>query len=103
MTLKAKRPREAEAHYRALLSIPGVESAGHVGLGDVARAEERYADAVVAYRAALAIDPMQSAPARALAWSLMRAAATTRRSRRTTTILRSCPAIAKCSRRAPIC
>ena len=72
LTLKAKRPREAETHFRALLAIPGAESAGHVGLGDVARAEERHADAVAAYRAALAIDPAQSAPARALAWSLMR-------------------------------
>ncbi|HEV7490094.1 MAG TPA: tetratricopeptide repeat protein [Rhodanobacteraceae bacterium] len=52
--------------------MPGAESAGHVGLGDVARAEDRHADAVADYRAALAIDPAQSAPARALAWSLMR-------------------------------
>jgi tetratricopeptide (TPR) repeat protein len=72
LTLKAKRPREAETHYRMLLDAPGFASAGHVGLGDVARAEERHADAVEAYRAALAIDPRQSAPARALAWSLMR-------------------------------
>jgi tetratricopeptide (TPR) repeat protein len=72
LTLKAKRPREAETHYRMLLDIPGVESAGHVGLGDVARAEDRYEDAVASYRTALAIDPRQSAPARALAWSLSR-------------------------------
>jgi tetratricopeptide (TPR) repeat protein len=71
LTLKAKRPREAESHYRMLLSIQGFESAGHVGLGDVARAEERHEDAIAAYKAALAIDPAQSAPARALAWSLM--------------------------------
>src|SRR3954471_10835385 len=51
LTLKAKRPRDAETHYRALLAIPGVESAGYVGLGDVARAEERHADAVEQYRA----------------------------------------------------
>jgi tetratricopeptide (TPR) repeat protein len=72
LTLKAKRPREAEAHYRVLLAIAGVESSGHVGLGDVARAEDRHEDAVASYRAALAIDPMQSAPSRALAWSLSR-------------------------------
>ena len=72
LTLKAKRPREAEVHFRALLAIAGAESSGQVGLGDVARAEERHTDAVAAYRAALAIDPLQSAPARALAWSLMR-------------------------------
>jgi len=72
LTLRAKRPREAEAHYRMLLAIAGVESAGHVGLGDVARAEDRHDDAVASYRAALAIDPRQSAPARALAWSLSR-------------------------------
>lgn len=72
LTLKARRNREAETHYRALLAIAGAESSGHVGLGDVARVEERHEDAVAAYRAALAIDPKQSAPARALAWSLMR-------------------------------
>jgi tetratricopeptide (TPR) repeat protein len=72
LTLKAKRPREADAHFRMLLGIPGLESAAHVGLGDVARVEDRYADAATAYRAALAVDPLQSAPARALAWSLMR-------------------------------
>jgi len=72
MTLKAKRPREAEAHYRALLDVPEFTAAGYVGLGDVARAEDRYEDAVAEYRSALAIDPVQSMPARALAWSLMR-------------------------------
>jgi Flp pilus assembly protein TadD len=72
LTLKAKRFREAEAHYHLLLDAPGFETAGHVGLGDVARAEERFADAVAAYQSALAIDQKQSAPARALAWSLSR-------------------------------
>jgi tetratricopeptide (TPR) repeat protein len=72
LTLKAKRFREAESHYRALLAVPELEAAGHVGLGDVARAEERFDDAVAEYNAALAIDPRQSAPARALAWSLSR-------------------------------
>ena len=65
--------REAEAHYRQLLGIPGAEASGHVGLGDVARAEDRHEDAIAEYRAALAIDPNQSTPTRALAWSLMRA------------------------------
>ena len=72
LVLKARRFREAESHYRALLDAPGFEAAGHVGLGDVARAEERFDDAVAAYNTALALDPMQSAPARALAWSLSR-------------------------------
>jgi tetratricopeptide (TPR) repeat protein len=73
LTLKARRMRDAEAHYRKLLEIAGAEAAGHVGLGDVARAEERHEDAIAEYRAALAIDPKQSTPVRALAWSLMRA------------------------------
>jgi len=72
LALKAKRPRDAETHYRALLAVPEFASIGHVGLGDVARAEERHEDAVAAYRAALALDPAQSAPVRALAWSLTR-------------------------------
>ena len=46
LTLKAKRFREAESHYRTLLSVPELEAAAHVGLGDVARAEERFDDAV---------------------------------------------------------
>ena len=73
LQLKAKQPRESEANYRKLLDVPGAESIGHVGLGDVARAEQRHADAIDAYRAALAIEPRQSEPVRALAWSLMRA------------------------------
>ena len=72
LTLKDKRPREAEAHFRALLEVPEWIAAGHVGLGDVARAEERDEDAVGAYRSALAIDPVQSMPVRALAWTLAR-------------------------------
>jgi tetratricopeptide (TPR) repeat protein len=72
LTLKDKRPREAEAHFRALLEVPEWVAAGHVGLGDVARAEERDEDAVGAYRSALAIDPVQSMPVRALAWTLAR-------------------------------
>jgi len=72
LTLKDKRPREAEVHFSALLGIPEFAASGYVGLGDVARAEERDEEAVANYRSALAIDPVQSMPARALAWSLMR-------------------------------
>ena len=73
LTLKDKRPREAEAHFRALLDVPAWAAAGHVGLGDVARSEDRNDDAVAAYRSALAIDPVQSMPVRALAWALAQA------------------------------
>jgi len=72
LLLTAKRPREAEPHYRALLEVPEHTAAAHVGLGDVARAENRDEEAIASYRAALAIDPNQSLPVRALAWSLTR-------------------------------
>lgn len=70
LIMKEKRPQDAEPHFRALLQAPGYEAVAQVGLGDAARAQDHHEDAIAAYRAALAIDPEQSAPVRALAWSL---------------------------------
>jgi tetratricopeptide (TPR) repeat protein len=72
LLLKAGRRTEAAAEYAQLLEVPGFEAAAQVGLGDVMRAEERFEDAVGHYRAALARDPAQVDPVRALAWSLTR-------------------------------
>jgi tetratricopeptide (TPR) repeat protein len=70
LLLKAKRYREAEVRYRELLAVPGFEVSAHIGLADVARAENRLEDAVASYRTALAMDPNQPMATRALAWSL---------------------------------
>ena len=72
LLLKSGRSREAEPHYRALLAEPAFAVAGHIGLADVARAENRLEDAVAGYRSALELDPRQSLPVRALAWTLSR-------------------------------
>jgi tetratricopeptide (TPR) repeat protein len=73
LLLKAKRYREAQVHYRELLAVPGFEVSAHIGLADVARAENRLEDAVASYRTALAMDPNQPIATRALAWSLAQA------------------------------
>jgi tetratricopeptide (TPR) repeat protein len=72
LLLKSGRSGDADAMYRELLGVAGFENAAQVGMADVARAEQRYEDAVASYRAALAADPAQAMPARALAWSLAR-------------------------------
>ena len=70
LLLKAKRYREAEVHYRELLAVPAFAASAHIGLADVARAENRLEDAAASYRTALAMDPNQSMATRALAWTL---------------------------------
>ena len=72
LLLKSGRRTEAAAEYAQLLDVPGHETAAQVGLGDVMRAEGRFEDAVSHYRAALAREPAQVDPVRALAWSLTR-------------------------------
>ena len=68
--LKDDRPGEAEPHYQTLLRAEGYAVIGLVGLADVARMEERYDDAVMHYRGALALEPKLSTPTRMLAWIL---------------------------------
>lgn len=70
LLIRAKRPREAEPYFQELLSAPGLEATAYVGLADAARADNRLEEAVASYRAALAIDPVQSMPTQALAWTL---------------------------------
>jgi tetratricopeptide (TPR) repeat protein len=72
LLLTAQRPGEAEPHYRELLAEPGFAVIAQVGLADVARAQGRLDDAVAGYRAALALEPVQSMPVRVLAWVLAR-------------------------------
>ena len=68
--LKDNRPAEARLHYHNLLSIHGYAVIAQIGLGDADRMEELYEQAIVHYRAALAIDPKLSVPTRMLAWIL---------------------------------
>lgn len=70
LQIKARRIAEAEAQYRELASVPEFALTAQIGLGDAARADNRFEAAAVAYRAALAIDPANTTVMRALAWSL---------------------------------
>lgn len=66
----AKRYEEAESHFRQLIDAPGFEAIGHIGVADVARAQNHFEDAVTAYRAASAVAPLPAAAVLALATSL---------------------------------
>lgn len=68
--LKDNRPAEARLHYHGLLPVPGYAVIAQIGLADAARMEELYEQAIVHYRAALALNPTLSTPARMLAWVL---------------------------------
>ena len=68
--LKDNRPAEARLHYRVLLPVRGYAVIAQVGLADADRMEELYEQAIVHYRAALAIEPRLSTPTRMLAWIL---------------------------------
>ncbi len=69
--LNDNRPAEARLHYQTLLPMPGYAVIAQIGLADAARMEERYEQAIVHYRAALAIDRKLSTPTRMLAWLLV--------------------------------
>lgn len=68
--LKDNRPAEARAQYLALRPVSGYAVVVEIGLADADRMEELYEQAIVHYRAALAIDPKLSLPTRMVAWIL---------------------------------
>ncbi len=68
--LKDNRPAEARLLYHALLPVSGYAVVAQVGLADADRMEELYEQAIMHYRAALAIEPKLSTPTRMLAWIL---------------------------------
>ena len=68
----AKRYEEADSHFRQLINAPGFEAIGHIGVADVARAQNRFEDAAAAYRAAAVVAPLPAAAVLALATSLTR-------------------------------
>jgi tetratricopeptide (TPR) repeat protein len=70
--LQGGRNAEAGMIYNELLGAPDFRNAALVGIADVARAEGRFEDAIVAYREALEQQPGQVMPALALGWSLTR-------------------------------
>ncbi|MEO7935961.1 MAG: tetratricopeptide repeat protein, partial [Dokdonella sp.] len=72
LLIQDKRVAEAESYFRALTGVRGFELACDLGLGDVARMQERFEDAADAYRRALTIKPDHEACFEALMWSIGR-------------------------------
>ncbi len=72
LLIQDKRVAEAESYFRALTGVRGFELACDLGLGDVARMQERFEDAADAYRRALIIKPDHEACFEALLWSIGR-------------------------------
>ncbi|HET9033850.1 MAG TPA: tetratricopeptide repeat protein [Dokdonella sp.] len=70
LLIQDKRVAESEPYFRALVGVSGFELAADLGLGDVARMQERYEDAAEAYRHALTIKPDHEPCFEALLWSL---------------------------------
>ena len=70
LLVQDKRVAEAEPYFQALTGIEGFELARELGLGDVARMQDRYEDAVGFYERALAIRPDHEACFEAMLWSL---------------------------------
>ena len=70
LLIQDKRIAEAEPYFQALSGIPGFELAHALGLGDVARMQDRFEDAVGFYERALAVRPEHEACFEALLWSL---------------------------------
>ncbi len=70
LLIQDKRVTEAEPHFRALAGVAGFELAHELGLGDVARMQDRFEDAVGCYERALAVRPEHEACFEALLWSL---------------------------------
>jgi tetratricopeptide (TPR) repeat protein len=72
LLIQDKRVAEAEPYFRALTGVKGFELACELGLGDVARMQNRFDEAVECYQRALAIKPDHEACFDALLWSLGR-------------------------------
>ncbi|MBL0162344.1 MAG: tetratricopeptide repeat protein [Xanthomonadales bacterium] len=70
LLIQDKRVAEAEPFFQALSGIAGFELAHALGLGDVARMQERFEDAVGFYERALAVRPEHEACFEAMLWSL---------------------------------
>ena len=65
-----KRAAEAEPYYRALRGARGFELLAELGLGDAARMQEKYEEAIEAYQRALALKPDHENCFEALLWSI---------------------------------
>ena len=65
-----KRAAEAEPYFRDLAGARGFELMAELGMGDVARMQEKHEAAAAAYQRALAIRPDHEAGFEALIWSL---------------------------------
>jgi tetratricopeptide (TPR) repeat protein len=72
MLVQGGRIAEAGIVYAGLLGSPDFEDVAFAGIGDVARAEERFEDAITAYRSSLECKPGQVPASLALGWTLAR-------------------------------
>ncbi len=70
LLIQDKRLAEAEPYFQALTGIAGFELARELGLGDVARMQGRYEDAVGFYERALTMRAEHEGCFEALLWSL---------------------------------
>lgn len=70
LLIQDKRVAESEPYFRALTGVRGFELAADLGLGDVARMQERYEEAAEAYQRALTVKPDHELCFEALLWSL---------------------------------
>lgn len=57
LLIQEKRPGEAEPYFRSLLGKRGFDLVAELGMGDVARQQERYAEGAASYQRALALNP----------------------------------------------
>lgn len=57
LLVQEKRPGEAEPYFRSLLGKRGFDLVAELGMGDVARQQERFEEAVESYKRALALKP----------------------------------------------
>ena len=64
-----KRAAEAESYFRALRGARGFELMAELGIGDAARMQEKYEEAVAAYQRALVLKPDHENCFEALVWS----------------------------------
>ena len=70
LLIQEKRVNEAEPYFKALTGFAGFELTRELGLGDIARMQERFEDAIGFYERALTLRPDHEACFEAMLWSL---------------------------------
>ncbi|HMM66865.1 MAG TPA: tetratricopeptide repeat protein [Dokdonella sp.] len=70
LLIQDKRAAEAEPYFRALSGVKGFELVAELGMGDAARMQEKYEQAVAAYQRALQLKADHENCFEALIWSM---------------------------------